>query len=134
MYGWVLRTEGWDTPNTLRFKCNADVDGRSLANHQHSMSLNRYEQAVFEYWERQPDEKRHWRAKIESATRGPAGMDVARGLERELWAYAKERSPFVPALRDVAAGGGRVSFLNLAELLVRLWGPLPKPKPRPKTG
>lgn len=96
------------------------------------MSLNRYEQAVFDYWERQPDEKRHWRAKVEAATRGPAAsLQVARELERELWAHAKERSAFVASLRDLSvAGAGRVSFLNLAELAVRLWGPLPKPKPK----
>lgn len=132
MYGLVLREEGWDTPTILRFKSNADVSDGNHAKPKRAMSLNRYEQAIFEYWEKQPDEKRHWRAKVESATCGLAGSpQVARELERELWAYAQERSPFVATLGDVTRGG-RVSFLNLAELVIRIWGPIPKPKP--KTG
>ncbi|HYC71252.1 MAG TPA: hypothetical protein VEB66_08610 [Opitutaceae bacterium] len=95
------------------------------------MSLNRYEQAVFDYWDRQADEKRYWRAKVEAATRSGGSPEITRGLERELWSYAKERSAHVPSLHDLpGAGAGRVSFLNLAELLVRLWGPIPKPKPK----
>jgi hypothetical protein len=94
------------------------------------MSLNRYEQALFDYWEKQPDERRHWQAKIIELTRGagPPG-DAARVLERELWEYFVERSPHVPALRMLQAGGlRRVSLLNLAEQAVRRWGPPPKPK------
>lgn len=94
------------------------------------MSLNRCEQALFDYWERQPDERRHWQARTLEITRGPgAPAEVARGLERELWAYLTERSPHVPPLREARGAGGRLSLLNLAELIVRLWGPLPKPKP-----
>jgi hypothetical protein len=94
------------------------------------MSLNRYEQALFNYWEKQPDERRHWQAKVTdiSRTSGPPG-DKARVLERELWAHFVERSPHVPALRELgAAGSPRVSLLNLAEFLLRFWGPPPKPK------
>lgn len=95
------------------------------------MSLNRYEQAIFEYWERHPDEKRHWREKVESATRGGPSPEVTGRLERELWAYVRERSPFVPALKDLhGAASSRVSMLNLAEYLVRVWGPLPRTKRR----
>lgn len=98
------------------------------------MSLNRYEQAIFDYWERQPDEQRHWHAKVAEVTRRPgAAAEVARGLERELWAYARERSAHVASLRELQAGDRRVSLLNLAEHLVRLWGPAPKPK-RPSSG
>ncbi len=94
------------------------------------MSLNRYEQSLFDYWERQPDERRHWQMRALEVGRGAAApLEAARGLERELWAYFVERSQHVPPLRDLHAGGGpRVSLLNLAELILRLWGPLPKKK------
>jgi hypothetical protein len=94
------------------------------------MSLNRYEQALFDYWAGQPDEHRHWRTKIVDATRAAAAPgEVARALERELWDYFVERSEHVARLRELNAGGvRRVSLLNLAEHLIRLWGPPPKAK------
>ena len=97
------------------------------------MSLNRYEQTLFHYWESQPDERRHWQAKVAEMTRGSgAPGEVARTLERELWEYFLERSPHVPRLRELNAGGlPRVSLLNLAEHVIRLWGPPPKPKKSP---
>jgi len=94
------------------------------------MSLNRYEQAVFDYWERQPDERRHWQSKVVDLTRGvEAPGALARSLERELWDYLIERSEHVPALRDLRLEGvRRVSLLNLAEHVIRLWGPVVKPR------
>ena len=95
------------------------------------MSLNRYEQAIFNYWTKQPDELRHWRGKVaESAQRKAASGEVARELERDLWDYLAERSPHVPQLRELAGASlPRVSFLNLAEHVIRLWGPPLKSKP-----
>ncbi len=89
------------------------------------MSLNRYEHALYSYLESNPDELRHWRGKVQEATRRmSAAPDVARGLERELWDYLTERSEHVPALRNLHAGGvRRVSLLNLSEYLCRVWGP-----------
>ena len=99
------------------------------------MSLNRTEQAVFDYWEKQPDERRHWHTKIVELTRGGARPELARALERELWDYVVERTPHVPTLRNLSAGGlSRVSMLNLAELMLRLWGPPPKPRPQRPSG
>jgi len=94
------------------------------------MSLNRYEQTVFDYWEKQPDERRHWQAKVGAAARLTAGPgEVARTLERELWEYFVERAEHVPVFRQLAIGGlKRVSLLNLAEHALRLWGPTPKAK------
>lgn len=101
------------------------------------MSLNRYEQAVFDYWEKQPEERRHWQAKVVAAARltEEPGV-VARALERELWDYFVERSEHVRSLRDLHAGGvRRVSLLNLADYVLRLWGPPRKPKnPTPPAG
>lgn len=93
------------------------------------MSLNRFEQAVFDYWERAPDERRHWQAKVVELTRGGTEPGLARRLERELWSYVEERSDHVPTLRELRlAGGTRFSLLNLAEYIIRLWGPPPKPR------
>jgi len=97
------------------------------------MSLNRYEQTLFSYWESQPDERRHWQVKVQEMTRA-AGQpgETARILERELWDHFVERSPHVPRLRELSHGGlRRVSLLNLAEHIIRLWGSPPKPRKPP---
>ncbi len=96
------------------------------------MSLNRYEQAIFDYWEKQPDERRHWMAKVAEMTRDQSGAEAARPLERELWEYFIERRQHVVQLRDPGLQGlPRVSLLNLAEHVIRLWGPVPKPRKSP---
>jgi hypothetical protein len=108
------------------FKSNAAL----LHKNPSQMSLNRHEQAVFDYWEKQPDERRHWQAKIIEFTHG-AGLrgDSARVLERELWDYFVERCQHVAELREFHTGERRrVSMLNLAEHIIRLWGPPPKPR------
>lgn len=94
------------------------------------MSLNRYEQTLFDYWERQPEERKHWQQKTLDAARAcGAPTDAARWLERELWDYFRERCEQVPAFRGLQPGGGqRVSLQNLADFMMRSWGPLPKPK------
>lgn len=107
------------------FKSNAALDCK---NHPR-MSLNRHEETLFAYWEKQPDERRHWQAKVAEHTRGASRPgDLARALERELWEHFVERSQHVPALRELAEGLHRVSLLNLAEHIIRLWGLPPKPK------
>lgn len=91
------------------------------------MSLNRYEQTLFDYLSGATDERRHWQMKTREAAQRSG--QATRELERELWAYFQERSEHVPALRTLVAGGvARVSFQNLADHLLRLWGPPPKPR------
>ena len=94
------------------------------------MSLNKYEQALFDYIDRNPEERRHWHGKLQEATRLSGDLGgLARELEREMWEYYRERSQQVPVLRDLNSGGlKRVSLLNLTEYLLRLWGPPPRPK------
>lgn len=93
------------------------------------MSLNRCEQALFAYWEKQPEERRHWQARVSKTAQASPSGDMARTLERELWEHFVERSAHVPMLREFGAGGlRRVSLLNLAEHIIRLWGPPPKPR------
>jgi hypothetical protein len=116
------------------FKCNAAIDPVPCR----QMSLNRYEQTLFDYWDRAPDERRHWQAKVTNLTKGAALSpgELARSLERELWDHLVERTPHVPALRALNPSAmPRVSLLNLAEYVIRLWGPPPKPKkPVPPPG
>lgn len=94
------------------------------------MSLNKYEQTLFDYIDRHPDERRFWHGKLHEAVRGMVDVGVAaRELEREMWEYYRERSQHVPALRELNSGGlRRVSLLNLTEHLLRVWGPPPRPK------
>ncbi|HVU16087.1 MAG TPA: hypothetical protein VHD32_04145 [Candidatus Didemnitutus sp.] len=93
------------------------------------MSLNKYEQGLFDYLDANPEERRHWQAKAISAAlqAGEPGI-ASRALERDLWDYYNERSQHVAAFRQLNAGGiRRVSLQNLSEYLIRLFGP-PVPK------
>jgi len=90
---------------------------------------------MFNYWQREPDELNHWKNKvIQTAKTVAAPGEISRALERELWDYFLERSQHVPMFRDLSTGGvRRVSLLNLAEYVLRIWGPPPKNrKPPPK--
>lgn len=94
------------------------------------MSLNKYEQTLFDYIDRHPEERKYWHGKLQEASRRPGDQaGLARELEREMWDYYTERSQQVAVLRDLNAGGlRRVSLLNLTEYLLRVWGPPPRPK------
>ena len=94
------------------------------------MSLNRFEQALYEYVKGHPDERQYWQDKVRAILADSA--DTPRGvakLDSELWRYFEERSAFVPSFggTERATGLRRTSMKNLAELLVRLWT---EPKPR----
>jgi hypothetical protein len=97
------------------------------------MSLNRYEQTMFDYWAKAPDELRHWQSKVVTADKTTTEPgEAARVLERELWSYFTERADHVPAFRELNSGGSRrVSFLNLAEYVLRLWSPPIRPRKQP---
>ncbi len=92
------------------------------------MSLNRYEQAVYDYLQAHPEELRHWENKI--AGRAARGGLSATALAEELGEYLRERAAHTQPFRDWAERGGvpRSSLLNLAEYLLRMWGPLPPKK------
>ncbi|HEY4247467.1 MAG TPA: hypothetical protein VGM64_11455 [Lacunisphaera sp.] len=94
------------------------------------MSLNRYEQIIFNYWQTQPDELQFWKTKVVAASRMVAAPgETARDLERELWDYFAERSQHVALFKELNIDGvRRISLLNLAEYVLRLWGPPPKPR------
>lgn len=100
------------------------------------MSLNKYEQTLFDYIDRHTEERKHWHGKLQEASRRPGDQaGLARELEREMWDYYSERSQHVPVLRELNAGGlRRVSLLNLTEYLLRVWGPPPRPKQPARPG
>ncbi len=113
--------------NRLMFKSNAALLHKTFF----CMSLNRCEQTVFDYWQSHPDERSHWRSKVNEVAQNQAGspVEMARRLERELWEYFIERTRHVAPFREVNAGElRRVSLMNLAEYVILLWGPPPKPK------
>lgn len=88
------------------------------------MSLNRWEQRVFDYVQGHPEERQFWMSKVQTVCRSNADEHAAAArLDAELWRYYEERSAVVPAFRAAAASEGlrRTSMRNLAELLVRLW-------------
>ena len=95
------------------------------------MSLNRFEQAVFDYLQTHPEELRHWENKV--SERAARGVLSAPTLADELWEYARERAAHAQPFRDWAerGGGPRSSLLNLAEYLLRIWGPVVPKRKRP---
>ncbi len=95
------------------------------------MSLNRFEQVVFDYLNSHPDERQYWKDKVRQIVSDSVGLPRAVSrLAGELWRYFEERSGVVPTFSEMRQTPGlkRVSMMNLAELLLRLWTD-PKPKP-----
>ena len=93
------------------------------------MSLNTVEQQVFDYVQKNPEEKNFWEQKVRAimAAGGPDGEFAARmALDAELRAYLAERASVTRALAGLPAG---VSMRNLAEHWIRMWTP---PRPRKK--
>jgi hypothetical protein len=108
------------------------VDG--LCHPVSPVSLNSFEQRIFDYWQSHHDEERFWKDKVRNlAALINDPSETATRLERELWHYFEERSGAVPAFRDAAQRDGlrRTSMRNLAELLLRVWTDL---RPRKKPG
>ena len=98
------------------------------------MSLNRYEQTLYDYVKSHPDERQYWQNKVRALL--AESVDASRGISRldaELWRYYGERSAIVTAfgVAERGAPSGRISMKNLAELLVRLWTEPRNAKPAP---
>lgn len=98
--------------------------------HGKFVSLNRYEQELFNYAEKHPEERQYWMHKVRSM--GQLWSDphlTAERLEKDLWRYFLERAAVVPELKDFVRyqGVNRTSMRNLAEYFLRMWGP-PRPK------
>ena len=97
------------------------------------MSLNRYEQLLYDYIDRNDEEKRFWEGRVvEIGCQGGRLEGLVLGLNDQLWDYFEERARFDPVLRDLRFHDGepKISMLNLSEYLLRMWGRLPKKKAR----
>ncbi len=96
------------------------------------MSLNRSEQALFEYVEKHPEERQFWLHKVQALANEQGHHAAADRLEIELWRYFRERSENVAVLKDFARHNGlqRTSMRNLADYWLRLWGPVRRVVPK----
>ena len=94
------------------------------------MSLNRYEQLLYDYVESLPEEHRYWLERVREIERSnPRRESAALNLNAELWEYFEERSKHEATFAEVVgAGSGKVSMLNLSEFLLRMWGEAKKVK------
>lgn len=96
--------------------------------HLRGVSLNRSEQQLFEYIEANREERQFWEYKVRGfVAQSTVRSDAARLIEGELWRYFKERAGVVPKFQQLVEREGlcRMSMMNLAEYLLRLWVPLP---------
>jgi hypothetical protein len=104
--------------------------------HVGAVSLNRSEQILYDYVQGQRDERHYWETKVQSFVRDADISAAIDRLDSELWRYYLERSEIVPSLVADARTHGlrRTSMKNLAEYLVRIWGPPMPPKKRNPPG
>ncbi|TVR49083.1 MAG: hypothetical protein EA425_13115 [Puniceicoccaceae bacterium] len=96
------------------------------------MSLNRYESMLLDYLEARPEEKAFWQRRIlELDRRQSSRIQLAQVLEGELWAYFEERGRHEYPFREVFIheGPAKVSLINLAEYLFRMWTPVRPARP-----
>jgi len=99
------------------------LDSRNVRN----MSLNRIEQMLFDYLQRHTEERHFWQAKVrELMQKTESDFVVAADMADRLRIYYEERSRAVPSLHELASQEGlrRISLRNLAEHMMRIWGPV----------
>jgi hypothetical protein len=100
------------------------------------MSLNRSEQALYDYITKHPDERHYIHRKVQSIGSADEPAKAVAKIDTELWRYYEERSAVVPIFKEAARAYGmkRISMKNLAEFLLRTWvNPKPKAAPQPGT-
>jgi hypothetical protein len=101
---------------------------RRLGYHNvHRMSLNRTEETLMVYLRSHAEERHYWEAKVrEAMEKSKDDHASSASLARELWLYYEERCRCVPSLREagVKEASARISMRNLAEFLMRVWGPI----------
>lgn len=90
------------------------------------MSLNRYEQLLYDYIGSWPEEERFWRDRVLEIANGNSRREsAALSLNAELWDYFEERARHETELQQVVSvSRSKLSMLNLAEYLLRMWGPV----------
>ncbi len=96
------------------------------------MSLNRTERILFDYIGNHVEERQFWQGKVRDLMSGsrddPASSAALAG---ELRRYCEERSRVgaLPAQVIDDKGLGRFGYRNLAEYLMRIWGPVRPARP-----
>lgn len=88
------------------------------------MSLNRYEQMLFDYVENRAEEKLFWEARVADVWRREKNSEQGvLDLNAQLWEYFEERSRYESPFREVVQreGAAKISMLNLSEYLLRMW-------------
>lgn len=94
------------------------------------MSLNRAEQMLFDYIQGHSEERHHWQMKVREAAalrrKDAPAHGTATHLEEELWQYCQERHAAGVVLdnRFSISEIQKISMRNLAEYLLRVWGPI----------
>ena len=98
------------------------------------MSLNRTEQQLLDYVQRNPEERHYWQQKVRAAAAANADVhDASLLLDAELRRYLEERAQVIAEFREYQERANRrLSLRNLAEYWLRLWV-APKPKKRAET-
>jgi len=95
------------------------------------MALNQTEQRLFDYIQKNFEERHFWEQKVRALAAAHLD-DFAAGaaLDVEIRAYVIERVRVVKSLSDMPTG---ISMRNLAEYLLRVWAP-PRPKKKRDSG
>jgi hypothetical protein len=91
------------------------------------MSLNPTEEMLMGYLQSHAEERHYWEAKVrEVMEKSRDDHASSASLAHGLWHYYEERCRWVPALRKAGGkeAGARISMRNLAEHLMRIWGPV----------
>jgi len=97
----------------------------------HSMSLNRAEQILFDYMENHAEERHFWREKVlDVMEKNGNDFAVSATLAIELGLYCEERRHAGSVVTEVVTDKyvKHFSFRNLAEHLMRIWGPVRPPR------
>ena len=84
------------------------------------MSLNRFEQRIFDYWQGHRDERQFWQEKVRGIVKAENDDHAAAArLDGEFWRYYVERSGVVPVsfLRQGSARWSSRSWTAGAEPL-----------------
>ncbi|MFA5056851.1 MAG: hypothetical protein WC485_01945 [Opitutaceae bacterium] len=89
------------------------------------MSLNRAEQLLFDYIQSHTEERHFWQAKVRAASQQEANeLITTSALAHELRFYYRERSQAAALPGEVSFHDDvkNVSFRNMAEHMLRIWG------------
>jgi hypothetical protein len=93
------------------------------------MSLNRFEQQVLDYIQRNPEERHYWEQKVRAVAAAEGDVHTASlVIDAALWEYVQERARVVAEFSEYGPPPGkafakRISLRNLAEYWLRMWVP-----------